>query len=103
MVIEVTYNVTDVYMSTTVSPIYITVDYSGSGGSGASVWGSITGTLSNQTDLQTALDGKFDDPTGTTSQYLRGDGSLAIFPSLTGYIPYSGATSADGFVLPQVR
>lgn len=94
MVIEVTYNVTDVYMSTTVSPIYITVDYSGSGGSGASVWGSITGTLSNQTDLQTALDAKFDDPTGTTSQYLRGDGSLAIFPSLTGYIPYSGATSA---------
>jgi len=58
MVIEVTYNVTDVYMSTTVSPIYITVDYSGSGGSGASVWGSITGTLSNQTDLQTALDDK---------------------------------------------
>jgi len=94
MVIEVTYNVTDVYMSTTVSPIYITVDYSGSGGSGASVWGSITGTLSNQTDLQTALDGKFDDPTGTTSQYLRGDGSLATFPSLTGYVPYSGATSA---------
>lgn len=94
MIIEVTYNVTDVYMSTTVSPIYITVDYSGSGGGGASVWGSITGTLSNQSDLQTALDGKFDDPTGTTSQYLRGDGSLATFPSLTGYVPYSGATSA---------
>ena len=28
------------------------------------VWGSITGTLSNQTDLQNALNGKFDDPTG---------------------------------------
>jgi hypothetical protein len=55
-------------------------------------WGTITGTLSNQTDLQTALDGKFDDPTGTTSQYLRGDGSLATFPSLTGYVPYTGAT-----------
>lgn len=29
-----------------------------SGGSGSSTWGSITGTLSSQTDLQTALDGK---------------------------------------------
>jgi hypothetical protein len=55
-------------------------------------WGTITGTLSNQTDLQAALDGKFDNPTGTTSQYLRGDGSLATFPSLTGYVPYTGAT-----------
>jgi len=45
------------------------------------VWGGITGTLSNQTDLQNALNAKFDDPTGTTAQYLRGDGSLATFPS----------------------
>ena len=43
-------------------------------------WGSITGTLSNQTDLQTALDGKFDDPTGTTSQYIDGTGALQTFP-----------------------
>jgi nitrogen fixation protein len=39
------------------------------------------------------LNAKFDDPTGTTSQYLRGDGSLATFPSLTGYVPYTGATT----------
>lgn len=32
------------------------VDVSGGGGGG--VWGSITGTLSNQSDLQTALDSK---------------------------------------------
>ena len=33
----------------------------GSGGGGGSIaWGNITGTLSNQTDLQTALDGKAD-------------------------------------------
>jgi hypothetical protein len=57
------------------------------------VWGTITGTLSNQTDLQNALNAKFDDPTGTTSQYLRGDGSLATFPSLTGFVPYTGATA----------
>jgi len=29
-----------------------------SGGGGGAVWGSITGTLSSQTDLQTALNGK---------------------------------------------
>jgi hypothetical protein len=30
---------------------------------------------------------------GTTDQYIRGDGSLASFPSLTGYVPYTGATA----------
>jgi hypothetical protein len=30
---------------------------------------------------------------GTTSEYLRGDGSLATFPSLTGFVPYTGATA----------
>ena len=40
----------------------------------AASWGTIVGTLSNQTDLQTALNAK--EPTitaGTTSQYFRGD------------------------------
>lgn len=45
-------------------------------------WGDIGGNLSNQTDLQNALNAKFDDPSGTTSQYIRGDGSLATFPTL---------------------
>jgi hypothetical protein len=40
-------------------------------------WGTIIGALSNQTDLQSALNGKFNNPTGTISQYIRGDGSLA--------------------------
>ena len=30
---------------------------------------------------------------GTTAQYVRGDGSLASFPSLTGFVPYTGATA----------
>jgi hypothetical protein len=30
---------------------------------------------------------------GTTAQYIRGDGSLASFPSLTGFVPYTGATA----------
>ena len=29
---------------------------------------------------------------GTTAQYVRGDGTLATFPSLTGFVPYVGAT-----------
>jgi hypothetical protein len=61
-------------------------------GGTAAVWGNITGTLSNQTDLQTALNAKFNNPTGTISQYIRGDGTLATFPAITGFVPYTGAT-----------
>lgn len=35
----------------------------GGGGGGSAIWGDITGDLSDQTDLQTALDGKQDDLT----------------------------------------
>jgi hypothetical protein len=45
---------------------------------GSATWGSITGTLSTQTDLQTALNAKQNTiTTGTISQYFRGDLSLA--------------------------
>ena len=44
------------------------------GGGGSASWGGITGTLSAQTDLQTALNGKEPSITaGTASQYYRGD------------------------------
>jgi hypothetical protein len=59
-------------------------------GGTAAIWGNITGTLSNQTDLQTALNAKFDDPTGTISQYIRGDGSIANFPTISGGLPTGG-------------
>lgn len=50
------------------------VFYGGVSASGGGTWGSITGTLSSQTDLQTALNGKQDTITaGTTSEYYRGD------------------------------
>jgi hypothetical protein len=32
--------------------------------------------------IQTQINGKFNTPSGTTAQYVRGDGSLATFPSL---------------------
>jgi hypothetical protein len=46
------------------------------------IWGGITGTLSNQTDLQNALNLKYNTPTGDTTQYVAGDGSLITFPVL---------------------
>jgi hypothetical protein len=94
MIIKVNYTVSDVYMSTSISPVYIKVVYSGTSGGGGT-WGSITGTLSNQTDLQAALDAKFDDPTGTTAQYLRGDGTLATFPTIP-----SGTVTSVGLTMP---
>ena len=39
----------------------------------------LSGVLS---PLQAQIDGKYDQPTGNTSQYIRGDGSLAVFPTL---------------------
>lgn len=56
MTIKVTYNVTDVYVTQDVSPVYINVSYSSGSSGGSAVWGGITGTLSDQTDLQSALD-----------------------------------------------
>lgn len=70
--------------------IYVTLDnnkiYRWSGSiyieiaSSSAVWGAITGTLSSQTDLQNALNAKFNNPTGDSTQYIAGDGSLITFP-----------------------
>ena len=62
----------------------------GGRGGGGGTWGSITGTLSDQTDLQTALDGKFNTTGGTlTGSILAPDGtpatpsySFANFPNM---------------------
>lgn len=59
----------------------LAADNSWTVGGTAAIWGNITGTLSNQTDLQNALNAKFNNPTGTTAQYIRGDGTLATLPS----------------------
>lgn len=64
------------------SPIYAKVVY-GSGGNGSSVWGSIIGTLSDQVDLQNALNAKQDDISLTTS----GTSGAATFIGNTLNIP----------------
>jgi hypothetical protein len=77
--------VTRVYV-TAESAYYVLVDDSTIGtsagweveSSGGGAWGSITGTLSDQTDLQSALDAKEDTITATTSaDYYRGDKTFA--------------------------
>ena len=56
--------------------------WQGTAGGGAAMWGSIGGTLGNQTDLQTALNGKEPTVTATTSaDYYRGDKTFQNFNS----------------------
>lgn len=47
----------------------------------ATTWGSITGDITSQNDLQLALDAKFDNPTGNSTQYLDGAGTPVTFPA----------------------
>lgn len=53
-------------------------------------------TISQTTGLQAALDGKYPIPAGTTAQYIRGDGTLATFPTAKRIETYSGTTNASG-------
>jgi hypothetical protein len=64
------------------------------------VWGAITGTLSNQTDLQSALNAKQNTITLTTTGTSGAStlvGSTLNIPNystdLSGYVPYTGATA----------
>jgi hypothetical protein len=87
----------------TLERLQIILDLINSSPGGPVSWGSITGTLSSQTDLQNALNAKFDNPTGTTSQYIRGDGSLATFPTIPtvgtwGALNYPTWTAGTPFV-----
>jgi len=88
MVIKINYTSSDVYVSTSVSPVYVVVNYSGTSGGGAAVWGDITGTLSDQTDLQNALDDKVP-YTGATAnvdlgEYELKSGQVTLDTSPTG-------------------
>jgi hypothetical protein len=71
---------------------------SSGGGGGGAAWGGITGTLSDQTDLQTALDAKLTVPLTPTSFWSQ----RPTFPSSLNYnfidTDYFGAT---GFPLDQ--
>lgn len=49
--------------------------------------------------LSSGLAGKFSTPTGTTAQYIRGDGSLATLPAARRIEVYPGTTNAAGQVV----
>jgi len=79
------------------------------GPAGINTWGSITGTLSNQTDLQTALNGKYStsNPAGyITSAALSGYATQSFVTS-QGYItsaaltPYLTISSASSTYTPK--
>jgi len=75
MVIKINYTSSDVYVSTSVSPVYVVVNYSAVNNGGGAIWGGITGTLSDQTDLQDALDDKVP-YTGATANVNLGEYEL---------------------------
>ena len=59
-----------------------------------------TASASNRGALSTAdwstFNGKFNTPTGTTSEYVRGDGTLATFPTLP--VVYKSVTDSTGYI-----
>ena len=63
------------------------------------VWGSITGTLSNQTDLQSALDGKVDDATTLTINGVASDLSANRTFNVGTVTSVSGTGSVSGLSL----
>lgn len=78
--------------------VYVEISSSAGGGG---TWGSIIGTLSNQTDLQAALDAKQDDLNGTG--FVKASGTtitydnstyLTTSAAATTYVPYTGAISS---------
>ena len=85
------------------------VSYVGGGGGGSSsgeggeaVWGSITGTLSNQTDLQTALNGKLsttsttaDVPDSANRRYVT-DAQLTVISNTSGTNTGNETTTSIG-------
>lgn len=71
----------------------------GGGGGGPVAWGSITGTLSTQTDLQTALNGKANTSHGHTIADVTGlqtalDGKQATIPGGTATVTVPGYSMA---------
>jgi hypothetical protein len=101
---EVTVNFTGAGVTATESSGTVTVTIPGGGG-GSSTWGSITGTLSSQTDLQSALNAKQNTLVSGTSiktvngSTLLGSGDLAVTASAagsTGQIQYNNAGALGG-------
>lgn len=70
------------------------------GGSGSANWGSIGGTLSDQTDLKNALDAKLEsgDLKTINNESLAGSGNIELLTSTEGHITVTPNRSEGGFV-----
>lgn len=96
MIIKVNYTVSDIYMSTSVSAVYIKVVYSGvSGGSGTvtSVGLTMPSAFSVANSPVTSSGTLAVTAAGSASQYIRGDGELATLPSTS-----SGGSSVNYYL-----
>ena len=66
------------------------------GGGGGGTWGSITGTLSAQTDLQSALDAKVTGPaSATNNNFPQFDGTTGKLIKNSSYGPSSFVEKTD--------
>ena len=85
MVIKINYTSSDIYVSTNVSPVYVVVNYSGTNGIGTvtSVGLSMPSAFNVANSPITTSGTIAVTGSGTTAQYVRGDGSLATFPTIT--------------------
>lgn len=61
--------------------VYDSGAYTSIGDATSVEWGHINGDITSQVDLQTALNAKFDNPTGNSTQYLDGSGTPTTFPA----------------------
>lgn len=88
-----------VYSAETKMPFAIFIDGdklgASPGGPSGATWGSITGTLSSQVDLQSALDGKSN--TGHTHAYNTLTGIPSTFP-INGFVANTSTTSPNDII-----
>ena len=91
-----TFNLTgtsgQVLQTTGTSTRWVSTSSLGISASGATTWGSITGTLSAQTDLQTALDGKVNDTGDTITGALTVQGTTTFATTTTNRLTIGSAT-----------
>jgi hypothetical protein len=73
-----------------------TTTLNASGGAGSTDWGLIGGTLSDQTDLQTALDGKLATSGGTDLAIADGGTAASTAATAFGNLKQNATTSATG-------
>lgn len=78
MIVEITYDTNNYTAEFSVTDFTVEISYAAASG-GSAAWGDITGTLSNQTDLQAALDAKQSTGNYLTTQYVFSNGNGVTF------------------------